>query len=181
MEPPAAHPPRRRQSTTIVDAELFHVTSLQFSLELTWSQVSLFDANLADPFNDWNEHHLAQGFTWRPGSVSFKLPVRSGEIDVSVGLIDSLVVDPAARWAIVVPFTTWGGVIEVSSVAQSEVIDIGSGRYALLYQTGVHDGRAWAHFGLLESSVMPVEPVILRGDHEINAATPLLMQAEPAA
>ena len=154
---------------------------LDFSLELSWSQVSLFDANLADPFNDWTEAHLAQGFTWRPGSVSFKVPTRTGELDVSLDFIDSLRLLHDARWAILVPFHSWAGVIEVSTIAQSELIEIPPGRFSLLYQTGVHDGRAWACFGLLESNGIEVEPRVLRGDDVVRASAEVLMHAEPAA
>ena len=156
------------------------MNSLQFHLELAWSQISIFDANLVDPFNDWNEHHLAQGFTWRQGSVSFKLPVRSGTIDVDVELVDNLIVDPSARWAIVVPFVAWAGVIEISSITQAELIEVDPGQYALLYQSGVRDGQAWVSLGFMASSRSPVEPMILRSDDELHADS-LLMEAEPAA
>jgi hypothetical protein len=155
--------------------------AINFSLELAWSQVSLFDANLLDPFNDWNERHLHQGFTWRPGSVSFRTCERFGEVDVEIDLVGSLKVEQDARRAIIVPFTTWGGTIEISTIAQSEVIDIPAGRYALLFQTGIRNGRQWVSFGLLESPYMPVEPVILRSDEDLDSHAPLLMEAEPAA
>lgn len=155
--------------------------SLQFHLELAWSQISIFDANLVDPFNDWNEIHLAQGFTWRAGSVSFKLPVRNGNIQVQVELVDHLAVDPSARWAIVVPFITWAGVIEISSITQSELIEVDSGHYGLLYQSGVRDGRPWVSLSLMPAGRVPVEPTILRSDEELTPSLPLLMEAQPAA
>jgi hypothetical protein len=156
--------------------------SLRFQLELAWSQLSVFDANLSDPFNDWTEQHLAQGFTWRAGSVSFKLPVRSGRIDVQVELVDQIIVDHSAQIAIVVPFTTWAGVVEISSITQAELIEIDSGQYALLYQAGVHDdGQAWATISLMAVGRVPVEPTILRSDDAQYPTEPLLMEAEPAA
>lgn len=151
---------------------------LSFRLDLAWSQVSLFDANLADPFNDWEERHLAQGFTWRPGSVSFRTPLNQGEIDVTVELVDAVRVDPEAERAIVVPFTTWAGLVEVSTIAGSRVLDVPPGRYAVLFQTGVLDGQSWCSFGLLASPYRPVHAAILRGDHP---DLDLLMEAEPAA
>jgi Competence protein J (ComJ) len=155
--------------------------AISFSLELAWSQVSLFDANLDDPFNDWNEQHLAQGFSWRPGSVSFKTPLRHGEIDIALDLIDAMVLAPDASRAIVVPFTSWGGLIEISTISGSEVVDIPPGRYALLFQTGIRGGRSWCSFGLLDAPYMSVEPVILRGDEDLDPHVELLMEAQPAA
>lgn len=157
------------------------MSSLKFHLELAWSQISVFDANLVDPYNDWNETHLAQGFTWRQGSVSFKLPVRSGQVAVDVDLVDHLAVDPSAQWAIVVPFITWAGVIEISSITQAELIEVDSGRYALLFQSGVRDGEAWVSLSLMAAGQMSVEPTILRSDDELHPSFPLLMEAEPAA
>lgn len=161
----------------------FHRTffmAIDFNLELSWSQVSLFDANLTDPFNDWSEGHLNQGFSWRPGSVSFKLPTRTGGLEVTVDFIDSLNLMSEARWAIVVPFHTWAGVIEISTMSQSELVEIPAGRFALLYQTGIRDGRAWAHFGLLALNGTEIEPRVLRGDDVVLADAPILMEAEPA-
>jgi hypothetical protein len=156
-------------------------SSATFCLELAWSQVSLFDANLKDPFNDWTEHHLLQGFSWRPGSVSFRTPLRYGEIDITVEMITAIALKADAQRAIVIPFTTWGGLVELSTIAQSELIDISPGRYAVLFQTGIRNGRSWCSFGLLESPVVPVEPVILRGDEDLDPSIHLLMEAEPAA
>lgn len=155
--------------------------SLTFSLELAWCQISIFEANMQDPFNDWNEQHLAQGFSWRSGSISFKTPMRHGEIDVTVDLINNIVIRADATRAILVPFTTWGGLVEISSIAQSELIDIPPGRYAVLFQSGVRSGRSWCTIGLLESIVTPVEPVILRGDADLDPGIEILMEAEPAA
>jgi hypothetical protein len=155
--------------------------AIEFQLPLAWSQVSLFEANLTDPFNDWTDRHLSQGFTWRPGSVSFHLPFRQGEIDISLDLIDDVQVTNDARRAIVVPFTSWGGAIEVSTIAASEIIDLPTGRYGLLFQVGLRNGRQWVSFGLFESAIEAVEPVILRADDQMSLAGDLLMRAEPAA
>lgn len=157
--------------------------SLRFQLELAWSQISVFDANLADPFNDWTEKHLRQGFSWRSGSVSFKLPVRAGRIGVHVGLVDGFSVDPSATVAIVVPFITWAGVIEISSITESELIEVDTGNYSLLFQSGVHaDGTGWVTLSFMPAGRQVVEPVILRNEDELyHAGDALLMEAEPAA
>lgn len=157
--------------------------SVRFQLDLAWSQVSLFEAGLADPFNDWTEGHLTQGFSWRPGSVSFKVPAKQGRCDVTVELIDVVSVDPDAQWAIVVPFTTFGGQLEVSTMQADQLIELPSGTFTVLYQTGLYDdGQPWVRFGFQQTpSRMRVEPTILRGGHEVFADVHgLLMDAEPA-
>jgi Competence protein J (ComJ) len=155
--------------------------ALSFSLQLAWSQVSVFDAGLSDPFNDWTERHVSQGFTWRPGSVSFRTHDNEGYCQITVDMVSGLVLEKDAERAILVPFTTWGGLIEISTIAQSEFVDVPAGRYALLYQSGTRDGQQWVKFSFQESPFMPVQPVILRGDSGIDSTLPLLMEAEPAA
>lgn len=41
-------------------------------LEVDYNQVAVFSSGLANPFNDWEERHVGQGFSWRPESVSFR-------------------------------------------------------------------------------------------------------------
>lgn len=38
------------------------------TLEVAHRQLAVFDARLSDPFNDWSDAHMAQGFAWRPGA-----------------------------------------------------------------------------------------------------------------
>lgn len=156
--------------------------ALNFRLPLAWSQLSVFDESLTDPFNDWTAAHLSQGFSWRPGSVSFRLPIRAGAVDVTVDFVDSLELFDQSRWAIVVPFHTWGGRVEVSTITESQVIELPAGAFSLLYQTGIRDdGTAWAHLGVFDSHGTAIEPRVLRGDDLVHADGELLMQAEPAA
>jgi hypothetical protein len=42
------------------------------SLDISHSQVAVFDRSLERPFNLWTERHVAQGFTSRPGSAAFR-------------------------------------------------------------------------------------------------------------
>ena len=157
--------------------------SASFQLTLVWSQISLFEAGLVDPYNDWTERHLTQGFTWRPGSVSFKVPALHGKVHVTVELIDHVEVDDNSRWAMLVPFSTFAGNVEISTIEESQPLDLPSGRFAVLYQAGLNDdGEAWTRFGFQQlTGDYPVVPTILRGDDEVHAdAHRLLMEAEPA-
>lgn len=53
-----------------------------FSLEIAYGQIGVFDASLAQPFNDWTDAHVRQGFSWRSGSVSFRTLEGAGAIAV---------------------------------------------------------------------------------------------------
>lgn len=154
--------------------------ALNVQLRLAWSQISVFDANLSDPFNGWNEKHLRQGFAWRAGSVSFRTPLREGTIDVCINLPMTPLVRHEATQAIIVPFTTWAGLVEISTIDSRELIEIPPGRYALLYQHGTDGESSWCSIDFIPSAFQPVEPAVLRCD-DGAIPTDLLMEAEPAA
>lgn len=40
-------------------------------ISISYSQLCVFDPALTEPYNEWLPEHNAQGFSWRPGSVSF--------------------------------------------------------------------------------------------------------------
>jgi len=41
-----------------------------FTVVVLYRTLALYDRALENPFNDWTREHWAQGFSWRPGSVS---------------------------------------------------------------------------------------------------------------
>jgi hypothetical protein len=45
---------------------------MRFNLNISYSQLAVFDASLDQPLNDWTPEHADQGFSWRPRSVSFR-------------------------------------------------------------------------------------------------------------
>ena len=53
-----------------------------FQVFVSYSQLSVFDPTLSEPVNNWTSGHVAQGFAWRPGSVSFKSLSESGTHNV---------------------------------------------------------------------------------------------------
>jgi Competence protein J (ComJ) len=56
----------------------------QVRLIISHSQIAVFDPSLERPFNSWTDAHVAQGFSWRPGSVSFSTLCEWGRYDVEV-------------------------------------------------------------------------------------------------
>jgi|ERR671922_2358209 hypothetical protein len=43
-----------------------------FDLYVTYGHIVVFDPDVERPFNEWRQQHFDQGFSWRPGSVSFR-------------------------------------------------------------------------------------------------------------
>ncbi|MBN9391540.1 MAG: hypothetical protein J0I20_26140 [Chloroflexi bacterium] len=53
-----------------------------FDFYISYSQLIIFDNELEAPFNDWRPEHVAQGFSWREGSVSFRTLEDNGSMRV---------------------------------------------------------------------------------------------------
>lgn len=102
-------------------------------VDVSFAQLCVFQAALRDPFNEWTDRHVAQGFAWRPGSVSFRSVVDAGEHQVHISVVRCLeeIRDDVLR-AVEVPFEVVGdGAVEVGSIGGTVVLTLLSGLYVL--------------------------------------------------
>jgi hypothetical protein len=112
------------------------MTSVEFSVLVLYSQVTVFDPSLERPFNDWTDKHVAQGFSWRPRSAAFRTIAEDGPHLVAV-LVDSAQSDQptGADRIIDVPFEVRAdGRVEIGSISASSVLEIPRGSYALRFE-----------------------------------------------
>ena len=153
-----------------------------FELPVSYSQIAVFDARLDQPFNDWRQEHVDQGFAWRPGSVSFSTLVHSGRIAVSIVVeeVESTDFRSPSR-VIVVPFVVPGhGEVEVATMTGSGRLSMQPGAYSLTYKHGVSDeGDMWAAFVFCRTFT-PVDARIELADQRLMVPERLVMSAEPA-
>jgi Competence protein J (ComJ) len=148
-----------------------------FRLFVSYSQLSVFDPSLAKPFNNWTRSHVAQGFAWRPGSVSFRTLSESGACDVELLLGEGgRPILPNALRAIEVPFLVpSNGALEVASIGDGKRLELPSGSYQLRFE-------ALPKFAIRLVFTKAMEPgfLILRADSDLAPTIPLLQTAEPA-
>ncbi|MBJ7484863.1 competence protein ComJ [Brevundimonas sp.] len=106
-----------------------------FDLAINYAQVSVFDAGLDLPYNDWTPAHVQQGFSWRPGSVSFALPAVDA-VHVEIRLATSRVSPQSnAKRAVVVPIEKRSTDLIVGSIMSAQhQIELSEGRYGLLFE-----------------------------------------------
>ena len=107
---------------------------ISFELDVSYSQISVFLSDVVNPFNIWSDGHVAQGFAWRPGSVSFKTMAEFGKHTVDVVLLeeDKYIVDNKAIRVIKVPFNiSSDSEIEIASVSESRLVKLPIGQYSL--------------------------------------------------
>src|SRR5260221_2439043 len=143
----------------------------KFQLFVSHSQLSIFDPSLQKPFNNWTRAHVNQGFAWRPGSVSFRTLLESGNCDVELFSdgIEVPVLSSAIRVIEVPFFLTKLGRVEVASVSDGRQFEMASGFYRLRFEalSGVAIRLVFAKGGERQF-------IILRADPELVPAYPLL-------
>ncbi|QXI49529.1 MULTISPECIES: competence protein ComJ [Pseudomonas] len=146
---------------------------------VSYNQICVFDSNLDEPFNDWSDNHVKQGFSWREGSVSFGA-VENDDTDLEV-VVSSLnpAIDSASFRALAVPFVVpESGMITVGSIGDEHDVEIPAGVYKLIYELGRKKGQPWCRLTFCVASD-PVPEIIL-ADEEISDCIEFDMKAHPA-
>ena len=156
-----------------------------YNFGIFYHQLIVFDESPAPVPNDWREQHVAQGFTWRPGSVSFATLGDLGDLRVEVGVADDLDVLPDAVRAIVVSFAVSPpGHVGLSDTVDDVTTRVPPGDYALLCEIGYlseEEGEVaeWCHHTFAPRR--DVQPEMLRADELLSPEYPLLMEADPVS
>lgn len=157
-----------------------HGVTRRFELFYSYSQIAVFRPSLANPFNDWTKRHVAQGFSWREGSVSFSTLDETGRAQITVEDGTAFVPEASAERAIVVPFEIDSdGKVECAAISESRVVEMQPGKYALHFETGRNnDATPWIRFFFVPQEA--VEARILLTGPRLTPQYPLLMGAVPA-
>jgi hypothetical protein len=151
----------------------------QFTLEISYSQVAVFNPAMDRPFNNWTDDHFNQGFVWRPGSVSFRtLASRAGNAIITIEKVDAAPIREDAVLAISVPFSLPEPQIEIASVFKGEVVDFEPGEYELVFQNGRGKSGPWCSFSFIPKKTTDAK--ILKGAESLKLPDKLIMIAEPA-
>lgn len=149
-------------------------------LEIDYNQVAVFSSGLANPFNDWEERHVGQGFAWRPESVSFRT-LESGPHVIDVVITEHVgALSPGVIRAVEVPCEVpHHGRIEIASISESAELRLSPGKHLLRSEMyGCPDGVAFARLVFARSEIPRFS--ILVADNEISRDGPLLKEAKPA-
>lgn len=154
------------------------MSEFSFETAILYSQIALFQYGLDNPFNDWSETHVNQGFSWRDGSVSFGTLSSDGDCKITVKLTKKIETDDDIIRAIVVPFKVEKGGIEIGSVMETVSIDIPEGTYEVLFTAKNVNSTEHYTFSFIESENPNAQ--VLKADDELNLPDSLLMEANPA-
>lgn len=136
-------------------------------LYVTYQQISVFDPNLPEPFNFWSDKHVAQGFSWRRGSVAFGTLDPDGTISVEVRFDTNPMLDEGVIRAILVPFERpETGNIEVATITDSHMLNIPTESKGILYQAGIYGDRS--RYGITFVDGLEPSPRILVADSDLS-------------
>ena len=156
------------------------MAKLDFDLDVLYSQLCVFDSNLQEPFNDWEEHHVSQGFAWREGSVSFRTIMEDGTHSVQLHINEPLGDDSNACRIIQVPFMVpENGDVEVASISDSFGFNVPKGVYSLrIFFFEPQEGQPAKVNIYLNKGESTFE--IIRADEELSISGDLVVGAIPA-
>jgi hypothetical protein len=116
---------------------------LKFETNIAYNQFAVCQSGIEQPFNDWQEKEINQGFSWRAESVCFST-LENGRADFEVHVFESLQLstfsDDALR-IIQVPFSVLTNTgIEVAGILDQpgdHLFAIQPGAYTLMLEHGV--------------------------------------------
>ncbi len=127
----------------------------------------------------WTDEHVAQGFAWADGFVSFGVPDHDGECRVLVETSHDAALDPSALWAVQVPFHVTGP-LRIGTVFDARAVAVPDGRYNLIYQA--FSGGSDHAYTLRLSFSLNAAPKfrILKKGGDVTADAVLRRDAEPS-
>jgi hypothetical protein len=155
------------------------MNEITLEIDIFYSQLAVFQYGLDNPYNDWNDIHINQGFAWREGSVSFGTLFYDEECKITVRVTDKQQVDDDVIRAITVPFYIGNKGFEVGSVMRTTAFDFEEGMYELLFTIKrLENGSGHYSFDFIKNNNPKAN--IIKADEELNPPSVLLMKAEPA-
>lgn len=147
-------------------------------LDLSYSQFIFFQKDMENPFNDWDEISIKQGFSYRRDSIGIKTFHEYGKVKILVS--NSIDRNEKAIRIIKFPFLVKNNGIEFSTVTESFIYNLKNGNYEVLIQGWTEKDHVDVfHFSFIETD-KKTEIEYLRYDPEIEITKNFNLNANPA-
>jgi hypothetical protein len=155
---------------------------ITIDLEVSYGQLGVFASSLEQPFNDWTDRHVSQGFAWRPGSVSFRSIVEAGRHSIEIDVVNHAgTIHPEAVRVVEVPFEVPpDGAVEVGSIAETIPLSLPAGSFLLRCEFLRCAGAVGERVRLTFAKEDTPRFAVVRADPELSTGGELLMTAQPA-
>lgn len=154
----------------------------KIDVEVSYGHLAVFVSSLKRPFNDWTDQHVAQGFAWRPGSVSFRSMIEAGQHSVEIDVTNQMgTVHPDAMRVVEVPFEIPSdGAVEVGSIAETVPVSLPAGSFLLRCEFLQPASIAGERVRLTFAKEDAPRFAVVRADPELSIDGDLLVTAQPA-
>jgi len=151
----------------------------QFDLFSFYSVIDVHLSDLTPLGNRWTKQHVRQGFSWRPGNVSFGLLSDVGGVKTSVSVESEFALSQDAERAILVPFyVDEFQSLSISDLVNTHEVSIRRGDYGLVFEIGkINEEDEWCNLTFFPKK--DVKPEILLADEDLDFSYPLVMYADP--
>ncbi|MQX19872.1 hypothetical protein GHJ84_02360 [Sinorhizobium meliloti] len=149
-------------------------------LDVEYNQVAVFSSGLKNPFNNWEDRHVSQGFAWRPRSVSFRtLDNGPHSVDVFTTEYAGPLSHGVIR-AVEGPFNVPGdGRFEIASISEAVDLSLPPGKYLLRSEMFGRSGDVELIRLIFARMEIPRFSILV-ADREISCDEPLLTEARAA-
>lgn len=152
---------------------------VNFEFNILYSQIAVFQCGMENPYNDWNDTHVKQGFVWRNGSVGFGTLSDNIACEILIRLSDSFELSDEIIRAIALPFEVKDSGIEIGSVMETIEIEIKEGMYQLVFTVSINEmGNEQYSFNFIKND-NPISKILI-ADEGLEIPEKLHMIAEPA-
>lgn len=145
-------------------------------LNVSYRQFSIFNADIENPFSNWTDKHVEQGFTYRDNIIGIMTINENCNLDIKLNK-DSIIYDNSIR-GYIFPFSVNSNeVIEVASISDSFQVSIAKGQYSLIIQLQENDKCI---ISFVDNSIINDNIRIVKADESIKRTNDLILQAEEA-
>ena len=156
----------------------------QFLLTVLYAQITVAVPGAPVGGLLWTDDHVAQGFAWSQGFVSFGVPDHDGQVRVTVERSKSFDPDADTLWAVQTPFDVGASSVEIGTISDERAVAIPAGRYNLVFEARAPRSASDAdiaydlHLHFLETPTPGF--AILKQGGEIETERVLSTLADPA-
>lgn len=139
-------------------------------LDLSYKQFCIFTAGLENPFNDWTDIQVQQGFSIRKNSISIMTISSEGILQIEI-LYEDKFLEKAKR-IIEFEFEVENKCVEIATIVNSFKIQIKNGIYKIRVQIwSEYEGKDVCCITFLKNNQKEELPRYIKYDDEITKLT----------
>lgn len=148
-------------------------------LNLTYKQFCIFNCDLENPFNNWNDVHVQQGFVVRENSISVMTISTEGILCIDI-LSENILIDKAKR-IIEFDFIVMNNCVEIATITDCFQIKVIDGHYKIRVQLySEYDGKDICYITFLKKQEKEELPKYIKYDSEIKRVKDFDLHGEAA-